>query len=250
MLCVPSTARRAIDSFQHGTVLFMPFHYSRQAFSTFTASASSSSSSTATLTTKAVAATTTTTTAPKQELSDPPLYDYHYNIQHLNVWTYYLLVVLSFTGLSTVLRQTRVFIAREEEEQELDVNQPLAALTQLPHQQQALVVDPCVLQYIQQRHGNLPLFLVRRFEYYFPLASISVVMFHIHSGASQSNNNGDSNIQNNSNNTLHLVEVYRIQNPILRALLGASLDVSHWIVITLSSLGGCKEQSMKQRKSE
>jgi hypothetical protein len=157
MLCRPRTAKRCIDSFT-GSILFMPVHY-----------------------------TTTTATTTLEN------YDCGGGIT--NTLTYYLLVLVTFTGLSTLLQQTEIRTVQETETLlELDNNNNHTVIRS--HHDGRLKVDSSVLDYILRQHNSTNLKLTRRFDFYFGgLVPISVMMLHL------TCNQG----------LLHLVEVYRVE---------------------------------------
>mmetsp|Transcript_26052 Transcript_26052/g.43465 ORF Transcript_26052/g.43465 Transcript_26052/m.43465 type:complete len:211 (+) Transcript_26052:43-675(+) len=159
MLCSPMTAQRCIDSFDGGTVLFLPN-------------------------------THCSNTIAKHDAA--PVF---------SVLTYYLLVMFSLTGLSTLLKATKFRHAKEYSNQP-PVTGPLASLSD-----RDLVVNESVCNFVKdQQRGETTmddcLTLERQFEYEF-LGGLSVVMFHLIC----------------QNNRLHLVEVYQIKNKVLGAVV-------------------------------
>jgi hypothetical protein len=155
MLCHPKTARRCIDSFT-GSILFMPHDY--------------------------------TTTQQNKTLLN---YDCGGGI--LTLISYYLLVLVTFTGLSTLLQQTEI---RTAEETFLELNDKNAII--VSQHDNRLRVDRLVLDYILRQNPNSSsLKLTRRFDYQFGgLVPISVIMLHL---------TCDQGL-------LHLVEVYRVRD--------------------------------------
>ena len=111
----------------------------------------------------------------------------------LTVLRYYLLVLISFTGLSTLLKITKFHCARQENAQ--PITGPIAA-----ESNEDLIADESVWQYIMDQSQTKNLKLTRRFEYSFCCGLISVVMLHITC----------------SRNLLHLVEVYQVKPRPLR----------------------------------
>jgi hypothetical protein len=108
-----------------------------------------------------------------------------------NTLTYYLLVLITFTGLSTLLQQTEIRMA-EETLLKLDSDNTVICS---PHDGR-LKVDSSVLDYVLRQHNSTNLKLTRRFHFYFGgLVPISVIMLHLEC------NQG----------LLHLVEVYRVE---------------------------------------
>jgi hypothetical protein len=154
MLCRPATASRCINSFAGGTILFMP--------STYTAS------------------------ILRQ-------FDYSPN-GVLTLFSYYLLVLLSLTGLSTLLRLTDFRVAMQmndgsQREEALPVE-----LTSTYNEN--LRVEQFVLDYCKKHTGANKLYLKRRFEYQFGVVGLDVVMLHFEC----------------DKNKLHLVEVYQFKH--------------------------------------
>jgi len=154
MLCRPSTAQKCINSF-NGTILFMPEHC---------------------------------------RTSDPAniaRYDCSGGI--LNLASYYLLVVVSLTGLSTLFRQTKFLVAEQVPFQQQQVNVDDLVSKQ---SNSRLAVDQNVLNYVLQQTNSSSLQVVRRFEYHFGgLVPVSVIMLHFVC----------------DKGLLHLVEVYHVK---------------------------------------
>lgn len=143
----------------------------------------------------------------------------------LSLLTYYLLVVLSMTGLSTLLGMTDFVDRREihetdqavvvkgkgakgtKEEDEITLS-PLLQSARDP----SVSVSADALQYVARRSnvGNLSDFrIIRRFEYDFRMAGgLNVIMIHVTTPAKSI---GEPQ-------PLHLIEVYRFRNPILRCI--------------------------------
>ena len=204
MLCKPSTAARCVESF-NGTVLFMPHDYYDP-------------------------------TMTKRESSSLQPFDCTRPI--LSVVSYYLLVWMSLTGLSTLLRQTKFLVSRDyasatntnlplvfqrrrrpavegtqptkEEERDGNMDSPWVAdsdkeLIVYPHVWE-YVLDRSVLGDATTKEVSGELRLKRQFEYNFGGVllggGLSVVMLHLQC----------------NQNKLHLVEVYQWKNPILRAI--------------------------------
>ena len=111
----------------------------------------------------------------------------------LNLFSYYLLVLVSFTGLSTLFQQTK-FLAAEKVPaypHQLNVDKKLVS-----KRNPKLFVDKNVLDYIMHQTDSSTLQLVRRFEYYFGgLVPLSVIMLHFVC----------------DKGFLHLVEVYEVE---------------------------------------
>ena len=110
--------------------------------------------------------------------------------------TYYILVLYSLTGLSTLLRLTDFRMA-----QEFPVDNSKEAEPPLTSKYNSLLrVEPEVLEHCKRKSNAQTIFLKRRFEYNFKLLGFEVVMLHFLC----------------DQNKLHLVEVYHINNRILR----------------------------------
>jgi hypothetical protein len=157
MLCHPKTAKRCIQSFD-GNIVFAPTGYSESTLPMFEYSSGSS-------------------------------------LLRLNIFTYYLLVLTSLTGLATLCRQTR-FLAADEKEETLSAKEPFVSSF---HPE--LRVEPFVWNYIAPSEESIT--LQRRFEYEFKgFVPIKVLMLHIM-----------------CKDRLHLVEVYQCDNRFFRGLL-------------------------------
>ena len=109
----------------------------------------------------------------------------------LTLISYYLLVLVTFTGLSTLLQQTEI---RTAEETFLELNDNNAVI--VSQYDNRLKVDRLVLDYILRQNPNSSsLKLIRCFDYHFGrLVPISVIMLHLKC----------------DQGLLHLVEVYRV----------------------------------------
>jgi hypothetical protein len=167
MLCRPETAARCIQSFAGGTILFMPSHYTPATLSSFDCSH------------KGVLTTT----------------------------SYYMLVLFSLTGMSTLLGWTDFRMAQEfEDATTQDAQPPLTS-----QYKECLRVEPSVLEYCKRHSSAEVLVLKRRFEYHFRLVGLEVVMLHFLC----------------NHNKLHLVEVYHFNNRLLR----------EWVAPFLVSIG-------------
>lgn len=183
MLCRPSTAQRCIDSFT-GTILFIPEQ--------------PSSSTSETIST------------------------YDCSNGMLNLWSYYLLVLFSLTGLSTLFKQTKFLVGENVADaatipfHQAQANDTTAIITST-HITPPLHVDKHVLNYVMQQTNSASLQLRRRFEYHFGgVIPVSVIMLHFQC------NKG----------LLHLVEVYRAERaPSLFGRLTSILgNAVRWIV--------------------
>ena len=121
--------------------------------------------------------------------------DSRYEVKRLTVFAYWLLVLASFTGLSTLLGRTDVLDAREVDvinEREVDDVLP-------PH---GLHPSEAMMAYVRRKAGER-VRPCRRFEYNFRLAGLSVVMLHF---------------RGQTTGFLYLVEIYdsRLPRPIRR----------------------------------
>jgi len=165
MLCAPATARRCIESFDGGTILFMP---------------------------------------SQGYFNDIEKYDCTRPV--LTMLSYYFLVLASFTGLSTLLRQTTIHVARDEE------MKPIKAPAITANHNAELIMNQTVIDYIKQRQsGSTDFYLKRRFEYHFGgLLPLSVVMFHLSC----------------NRNKLHLVEIYKFDNEWQRRIFQSLSDIA------------------------
>ncbi|CAB9500277.1 expressed unknown protein [Seminavis robusta] len=170
MLCSPTTASRCCDAFQGGTILFMPSSYTRDTFQNY-------------------------------EYSGKGV---------LTPLSYYLLVLLSLTGLSTLLKQTVFRMATEiPQDQQEEAN--AASLTSQYNEH--LQVDDYILEHCKQHTNATSLQLKRRFEYQFRLVGLDVVMLHFQC----------------DQNKLHLVEVFHLNNPFWKTCLMPVMDLAIWI---------------------
>lgn len=136
----------------------------------------------------------------------------------LSPLTYYLLVVVSFTGLSTLLGMTDSVDAREvgvkdgaaviASGKEGDDDITLAPLLRSIRFPTNIAVSIDALKYVA-KHSNVDKLsefrIVRRFEYDFRLIGINVIMIHMVSPAREG-----------GPRPLHLIEVYQVRNPVLR----------------------------------
>ena len=116
--------------------------------------------------------------------------DSRYEVKRLTVFAYWLLVLASFTGLSTMLGCTDVIDAREAEiinEQEVDDVLP-------PH---GLHPSEAMMAYVRRKAGER-MRPCRRFEFNFRLAGLAVVMLHF---------------RGETTGRLHLVEIYHSRWP-------------------------------------
>ena len=116
--------------------------------------------------------------------------DSRYEVKRLTVFAYWLLVLASFTGLSTMLGRTDCLDARECEiinEREVDDVLP-------PH---GLHPSEAMMAYVRRKAGER-VRPCRRFEFNFRLAGLAVVMLHF---------------RGETTGRLHLVEIYHTRWP-------------------------------------
>lgn len=120
----------------------------------------------------------------------------------LNLFTYYWLVWISFTGLSTLLGLTKTMCTSE------DMNKGL------PPNETEDITDEILLYLSYPSKEDCK--VVRKFEYYFRIPLIHVKMFHVLG----------------NDNKLHLVEIFRGNTTRIAQLLGAVLVAT--LAITMS----------------
>ena len=116
--------------------------------------------------------------------------DSRYEVKRLTVFAYWLLVLASFTGLSTLLGRTDTVDAREVDvinEREVDDVLP-------PH---GLHPSEAMMAYVRRKAGER-VRPCRRFEFNFRLAGLAVVMLHF---------------RGETTGRLHLVEIYHSRWP-------------------------------------
>jgi hypothetical protein len=178
MVCRPRTASRCIDSFAGGTILFMPSTYTPKTLATFDCS----------------------------------------TIGLLTPLSYYMLVLLSLTGLSTLLRRTDFRTAREFASD--DTKDAEATLTS--QHNPLLRVESHVLDYCKSKSDSNSLILKRCFEYEFKLVGLEVIMLHFQC----------------DRNKLHLVEVYHFHHWIWQ----------DWVAPILMSFGKAFRDFIDRRK--
>mmetsp|Transcript_25205 Transcript_25205/g.37114 ORF Transcript_25205/g.37114 Transcript_25205/m.37114 type:complete len:231 (-) Transcript_25205:142-834(-) len=178
MLIGPRAARRCIQSL-NGRILFMPSTYNRD-----------------------IDETLSPTFLSRWEYS--PNCVSRWNVKKLTSWTYYALVLASFTGLSTFLGLTDVIDAREYKNLEKCTPESCSGLKSAVTP--SLVVNQEALDYLVA-FGGYPspssVRLVRRFEFKFRLSGIHVVMLHFNSLSST----GEVVKDKKGRDILHLVEV-------------------------------------------
>jgi hypothetical protein len=168
MLCHPTTAQRCVESFD-GKIVFAPTGYSE---------------------------------------STLPMFEYRGDdsaLLKLDIYTYYFLVLASFTGLSTLCRQTR-FLAADDKEETISAKEPFVS-TFHPE----LRVEPFVWNYITPSEEKIT--LRRHFEYEFKgLVPIKVIMLHLM-----------------CEGKLHLVEVYQCEHWFFRRFLLYVQQLMSWL---------------------
>ena len=116
--------------------------------------------------------------------------DSRYEVKRLTVFAYWLLVLVSLTGLSTLLGRTDCLDAREVDvinEREVDDVLP-------PH---GLHPSEAMMSYVRRKAGER-VRPCRRFEFNFRLAGLAVVMLHF---------------RGETTGRLHLVEIYHSRWP-------------------------------------
>ena len=115
----------------------------------------------------------------------------------LTPFSYYLLVLISLTGLSTLLGMTDFQMAKEYPDPKntdsaiKDAGTPLGSKSN-----DALCVENYVLDYCKKYTQAKTIYLKRQFEYRFRLVGLEVIMLHFLC----------------DQNKLHLVEVYQFKN--------------------------------------
>ena len=220
MLCKPSTAFRCINEFRGGTVLFLPNEYNSRCGKSQTTLVTTS----AVTTSPSATDNRTVLSAQQQEI----LNSYDCSVS-LTVASYYVLVLVSFTGLLTLLGRTKFLVGRcEKPEKVVTSSSPRIVSESDPR----LVIEPFVLDYILQQQqkqqrpntattaggssssDKVPSFVIkRRFEYDFG-GFCSVMMIHL--GLQEEE--GEDNLRHGSGGKTHLVEVYQIHPEILRVV--------------------------------
>lgn len=111
----------------------------------------------------------------------------------LNLWSYYLLVIFSLTGLSTLFKQTKFLVAETVPLQQVNL---IDDETIVSKHNSVLKVDQNILNYVVNQTNSSSLQLQRKFEYHFGgLVPVSVMMLHF--------------VCNKG--LLHLVEVYQVE---------------------------------------
>ncbi len=163
---------------------------------------------------------------------------YRYDASHdnaLTLWSYYALVLYSFTWLSTFLGMTDTIDIQDYTDSGGLTIWPFEDGKAAPAETKSSVnprvhVRKCVFKYVQ-RHKEMfnlkekgadakagELKLQRRFEYNFRLSGgLNVIMLHLSSS--------------DCPDVLHLVEVYEFTNPILRFIAEHSFSFLTWIFV-------------------
>lgn len=152
-------------------------------------------------------------------------YDYSRTAATLNVFTYYLLVLVSFTGLCTLLGQTQIPLFRDECEQIVPGEGNVVASKSDPD----LQVPSKIIEYMLERSQEFSqqknessdsktartpeLMLTRRFELNFG-KFLSVVMLHFVC----------------SNGRKHLVEVYSLNDSWMGKIAGIFENVAKLVI--------------------
>jgi len=133
--------------------------------------------------------------------------DHDFTRPLLTVFTYYLLVLLSLTGWSTLLGGTTCHCAEGDPD-------PRSITTSLASRSDpSLVFRKDCWDYIYQQSNCKTLKLSKRLEYEFLWGNLSVVMLHLVC----------------ENKKLHLVEVYRWKVPVIGAFFKVVFDVPSWL---------------------
>lgn len=114
-----------------------------------------------------------------------------FEIFRLDLLGYYFLVLLTLTGLSTLLGFTDVVDVRENIE---GLGESSSDDDKIPGY---LKVDNSIIQFLNERSGGQTVRMIRRFEFKFRLVGIHVAMMHYAS---------------KNDKLLHLVEVYKLSS--------------------------------------
>ena len=124
----------------------------------------------------------------------------------LSLFSFYFLVLISLTGLSTLLGQTTMIDARVMPDDTAGERERENGLTSVITPD--LTVNRVVLEYLAAHTSSRNLYasvkLKRRFEYHFKLAGVKVVMLHFIS----TDRDGQAILDDSGREILHLVEVY------------------------------------------
>ena len=219
MLCSPRVANECIQSFQHGAILFLPSYYEE-------------------------------TAVMKEDR-------YTYN-HSLTVVTYYLLVLVSFTGLSSILGQTQTIDAREfncndthtnTSDEQFDTNDCLSSYQQEQRNKEQVVeskqsqesvsclwsakgepniqIKPFLFDKLKQRHSSVYSNDGDRQGQKISLKlkrrfeyEFSLCNLHVIMLHIESCNTNDAEEENK---LLHLVEVYHLRNRLFQTILDSLL---------------------------
>jgi len=183
----------------------------------------------------------------------------------LTIVTYYALVLLSFTGLSTLLGLTDIICSEEYVTEQPMIggtsntnNESLLSSTLDP----SICVRPSVLDHLQKKHiltqrmdntkkkekdesTTVHLALKRKFEYDFRLIGLNVIMLHIVSYTDTPSTT--TSTLNRKDEVLHLVEVYRFRNALLRFIMKLILNFFNTICqVIIGTTKSRKEKSVKK----
>jgi len=186
------------------------------------------------------------------------LYDFCHS---LTIVTYYALVLLSFTGLSTLLGLTETICSDEYVKEKPIVgtsntnNESLLSSTLDP----TIYVRKSVLDHLHnhvltQRMDNteeeeeedsttMHLALKRKFEYNFRLIGLNVIMLHI---VSYTDTPSTTSTLKCDDEVLHLVEVYRFRNVLVRFFMKWILNFFNKICRVMIGTKSPKENSVKK----
>lgn len=139
----------------------------------------------------------------------------HYEVTGLNIFTYYGLVLQSFTGLSTLLGLTRVVKTLDSAARSSSSSGNSMASVSLPEAEWVDEITSEVQSYIITNHPasitpttSPPSTVIvrRKFEFYFGLPMIAVRMYHLYTP---------------HDDKLHLVEIYSLNRVVHHTLLAA-----------------------------
>ncbi len=184
-------------------------------------------------------------------MENPKSISMHDASKSLSVYSYYLLVLFSFTGLCTLLGLTETVEKKEWVQNANEKGRPSPDLCVWPRKEDdqsdernkisrsellkskldsTIEVNDLVFEYIerhitnqkpkqpgageQQQQKRPMIYLRRAFEYHFQLVSLHVIMVHFSTFNEQ-----------NGEEVLHLVEVYRFNNKVLRNLFRGIFDL-------------------------
>ena len=154
----------------------------------------------------------------------------------LTLWNYYLMVIISLTGLSSLLGWTEFCTSKEYMTNTTDSTNKDKHMTRIHPKSTTIVsesdhllaLDPTVWSYLVDKTSSSGFTLERRFEYKFAFGGVSVLMLHVR----------------DDNNKLYLVEMYRLENFIGRHLFAAIDAVMRQIVLLVT--GASKDETKKE----